>query len=324
MQTGPGLSLRGRAERRRSKPWAAVLFVGYFLLLVAELSMIRLQRGTDGRLTAFTAEEPGEWVSLLVLIVTIVSFLCAVGFISALYRERQHTSWWFRRQGVTGTDVVYVIAWLQAFNTCQLLSYGLFVTDTIFVEGTVGSLLETASFQLCILAVVPLWFRGRMGEIGVCRPVQLRWMFLALLLLFLFVVFALDVLVTNPIADWLHLSPESERERQIEEEIVRAREHNLPGVIASLFVIAGLVPIAEEILFRGVIQTYLVQRWGAFAGIVASSLWFALVHIDIALFAPLFAIGLALGYLRHRFQSLWGAVLLHAMNNLAGVLYHFA
>jgi membrane protease YdiL (CAAX protease family) len=323
MQTGPGLSLRGRAERRRSKPWAVMLFVGYVLLFVAELSMIRLQRGTDGRLTAFTVDDPGQWLSLLVLVVTIVSFLCTVGFVSALYRERKHTSWWFWSQGVTGTDVVYVIAWLHAFNTCLLLLYGLFVTDTIFDEGTVGSFLETASLQLCILAVVPIWFRGRMAEIGVCRPVQLRWMIVTLLILFLFVVFALDVLVTNPIADWLHLSPDSERERQIEEEIVRAKENDLLGVLASLFVIAGLVPIAEEILFRGVIQTYLVQRWGAFVGIFTSSLWFALMHIDIALIVPLFAIGLALGYLRHRFQSLWGAVLLHVLNNLVGVLYHF-
>jgi len=45
--------------------------------------------------------------------------------------------------------------------------------------------------------------------------------------------------------------------------------------------------------------------------------------VDVALLAPLFVIGLCLGYLRHRFQSIWGAVVLHVINNLTGVLHYF-
>ncbi|MFY0544691.1 CPBP family intramembrane glutamic endopeptidase [Brevibacillus sp. H7] len=323
MQTGPGLQLWGRTERRKSRPWAVVLFVSYFAMMLSELSMIRFFQGSDGRWVASTADDPGQWWSLIVLTVTLVCFVCAVGFAVTLFRDWRSGLQvpWVR--GVTGTDLVYVFAWLQALNTCMLLLYGLYLPHSIFTKGSAGSFLESAYLQMFMLVVIPVWFRGRLEAIGWRAPVQMKRMLLALLLFFLAIVFALDAIVTGPIADWLNLSLESEREQQIQDEIVEAKEADSSSILVSILVIGILVPIAEELLFRGVVQTFLERRWGAFWGILVSSLWFALMHIDLALFAPLFVIGLGLGYLRHRYQSLWGAVLLHAMNNIAGVLYYF-
>lgn len=323
MQTGPRLQRWGRTERRKSKPWAVVLFVGYFAMLLSELSMIRFFKGTDGRWVASTVNNPSHWWSLAVLAITLVCFVCAVGFVVALFRERRDAFLVPWTGHVSGTDLVYVFAWLQAVHTCMLLLYGLFLPHSIFAEGTVGSFFESAYLQMIMLIVVPVWFRGRTEAIGWRPPVQLRRMLATLLLFFLVMVLALDAFVTSPIADWLNLSPQSEREQQIENEIVQAKQADPLSLMVSLLVIGILVPIAEELLFRGVIQTFLTRRWGAFWGILVSSLWFALMHVDIALLAPLFVIGLGLGYLRHRFQSLWGAVLLHAMNNLAGVFYYY-
>ncbi|TGU59385.1 CPBP family intramembrane metalloprotease, partial [Mesorhizobium sp. M00.F.Ca.ET.186.01.1.1] len=115
-------------------------------------------------------------------------------------------------------------------------------------------------FQLFLLFLFPLCFRGRLGEIGVRRPVRIKQMLVLLLLLFLLIALLLDVVVTNPIADWFGLSLSSEREQQIEKEIVTAKDTDMLAAVASLVVIGIMVPIAEEILFRGVIQTYLVRR----------------------------------------------------------------
>jgi len=324
MQTGPGLSLWGKIDRRRSRPWAVVLFLGYFAMLFSELSMIRFVQGEDGRWVATTLEQPGQLFSLTVTGITLITLLAAAGFVYGLVRERNEIAAAGGIDQVGGEDLVYVFAWLHAWNTCVMLLYGLFVPQTLFAEGTPGSFLESAYLQVIILFLVPLWFSGRWSSIGLRAPVQGRRMVVTLLVLLVVIVVGLDVLVTHPVAEWFHLSLESEREKQIENEIVQAKNHHVTSIIMSLLVIGILVPFAEEILFRGVVQTYLTARLGALAGIIISSLWFALMHVDLALFAPLFAIGLGLGYLRHRFQSLWGAVILHAVNNMAGVIYYFA
>lgn len=46
----------------------------------------------------------------------------------------------------------------------------------------------------------------------------------------------------------------------------------------DLFVLAAIAGIAEEILFRGVIQPWLENSWGLMAGLLISSLIFGLIH----------------------------------------------
>lgn len=323
MLTGPGLSLQSGVWRQKSTPWAIILFVGYWLMFAAEFSMIRFHLGADGRWVASTTDQPQVWVSLLVFGVVVVSLVGSIGFLFALWRERKQTSWLWANHELSGNDVLHIVAWMHVFQTAVLIVYGFFLEGTVFSEGTLGGTLESASFQLFLLLMIPLWFRGRMEEIGVKRPVRIGEMIIVLLVLFFLIAKVLDVAVTNPIADWFGLSLSSEREQQIEKEILQAKDTNMLAALASFVVIGILVPIAEEVLFRGVVQTYLVRRMGVVIGIVISSLWFALLHIDLALFVPLFVIGLGLGFVRHRYQSIWGAVLLHAVNNLSGVLYYF-
>ncbi|KZE46619.1 metal-dependent membrane protease [Brevibacillus parabrevis] len=323
MLTGPGLSLASWAGRQKSTPWAIMLFIGYWLMFAAEFSMIRFHLGEDGKWIASTTDVPEAWMGLVVFAVAALSLVGAIGYMYSLTRESKQTLWLWGNHELTGNDVVHIVAWMHVFQTIVLVVYGLVLEDTLFAVGTVAGTLESAVFQLFLLILIPIWFRGRLGEIGVRRPVRIKQMLVLLLLLFLLIALLLDVVVTNPIADWFGLSLSSEREQQIEKEIVTAKDTDMLAAVASLVVIGIMVPIAEEILFRGVIQTYLVRRVGAVAGIVLSSLWFALLHIDVALFAPLFVIGLGLGFLRHRYQSIWGAVVLHAVNNMMGVLYYF-
>lgn len=323
MLTGPGLSLASWAGRQKSTPWAIMLFIGYWLMFAAEFSMIRFHLGEDGKWVASTTDVPEAWMGLVVFAVAALSLVGAIGYMYSLTRESKQTLWLWGNHELTGNDVVHIVAWMHVFQTIVLVVYGLVLEDTLFAVGTVAGTLESAVFQLFLLILIPLWFCGRLGEIGVRRPVRIKQMLVLLLLLFLLIALLLDVVVTNPIADWFGLSLSSEREQQIEKEIVTAKDTDMLAAVASLVVIGIMVPIAEEILFRGVIQTYLVRRIGAVAGIILSSLWFALLHIDVALFAPLFVIGLGLGFVRHRYQSIWGAVVLHAVNNMMGVLYYF-
>jgi membrane protease YdiL (CAAX protease family) len=85
--------------------------------------------------------------------------------------------------------------------------------------------------------------------------------------------------------------------------------------------LAGLlVPVVEEILFRGVIQNGFVSRFGPAAGIGLSSLLFAVYHLNPWQAFSALALGALFGWVTHRAGSLRPAITLHAGNNTLAVL----
>jgi membrane protease YdiL (CAAX protease family) len=79
----------------------------------------------------------------------------------------------------------------------------------------------------------------------------------------------------------------------------------------------GLVaPFAEELFFRGVVQTRLVARFGPAIGIGAASLLFGAFHLDPAHAAFAACFGLVVGLLRQWSGSIRLSVLVHMTNNL--------
>jgi uncharacterized protein len=92
-----------------------------------------------------------------------------------------------------------------------------------------------------------------------------------------------------------------------------------------LLVIAFAVaaPVSEEFFARG----FLYRGWsesflGPVGAIILSSLVWTALHLQYDWFflGEVFSIGLVLGYLRYRSQSIWLTVLLHGLNNLAAVV----
>ncbi len=310
-------------NRQRSTRWARLLFAAYLCNLLFEWSMVRFSAGPNGRWVATTATEPEWWLSLLFIGNSLFSLVVMVGFVVSVFREKADGIGEGFRQMVTSDDLFHMFAWLQLLSTLQLLLYIFVMPYPLFPEGTVGGMLESASLQLFILFVSVFLLRGKWQALGFRRPNDWGRLLAAIFAMFAFIALALDVLITNPLADWLHLSLASEREEGIQQEIVQAKAHHLLTGLFAVATIGIIAPFGEEILFRGVVQTYLVKRWGPFWGIFTSSFWFALIHVDVALFVPLFAIGLALGYLRHRFQTIWGSIVLHSVNNTVSVLYDY-
>lgn len=73
--------------------------------------------------------------------------------------------------------------------------------------------------------------------------------------------------------------------------------------------------LGEEFLFRGYIQTRLVERHAPTVAIIVTSLLFGLMHMDPLQSALTVFMGAYLGFLAFRFESLWPAVGAHAINN---------
>jgi membrane protease YdiL (CAAX protease family) len=64
----------------------------------------------------------------------------------------------------------------------------------------------------------------------------------------------------------------------------------------DLLILAAIAGIAEELLFRGVIQPWMESSWGMAAGLIGSNLIFGLVHAVTPLYAVLAAfVGIYLG-----------------------------
>jgi membrane protease YdiL (CAAX protease family) len=84
---------------------------------------------------------------------------------------------------------------------------------------------------------------------------------------------------------------------------------------------AVLGPIAEEILFRGLLVGHLIAiaGWRPAPAVILSAVLFTLAHtlggIDLPMLASVLAGGLVFGWLFVRWQSIWPAVSLHALIN---------
>lgn len=90
------------------------------------------------------------------------------------------------------------------------------------------------------------------------------------------------------------------------------------------FVVGLLAPLAEELVFRGAVLRALL-RWKSnpWVGIVISALLFALIHMNPAQMPHAFLVGLLLGWMYYRTDSIVPGVIFHWINNtVAYVLYN--
>ena len=85
-------------------------------------------------------------------------------------------------------------------------------------------------------------------------------------------------------------------------------------LVLALFVGIG-APVVEEILFRGFLQPAAIRRFGPAAGIVVTALVFGVIHFQALQFPALFAFGLVLGIMAHRFGRLGPSIFAHMVFN---------
>lgn len=95
-----------------------------------------------------------------------------------------------------------------------------------------------------------------------------------------------------------------------------------PAVFVLALATVGIAAsFAEELFFRGYVQTRLCRRWGTWTGILVTAALFGFIHLD-AVHSPLaFLIGLYLGWLAARAGSIGPAFAAHAFNNLLALLF---
>ncbi len=86
--------------------------------------------------------------------------------------------------------------------------------------------------------------------------------------------------------------------------------------VLAIIILAGFaIPVAEEIIFRGVVYNWLRGHVGILPAVVLSSLIFGAAHGDLVLGAGAFALGVFFALVYEGSRSLYPGIFLHAFNN---------
>lgn len=160
---------------------------------------------------------------------------------------------------------------------------------------------------------------------------------------------AIGALIAIPLVFWVGVGTEMVYQRvayehPTEHEMLRMLTEASPLTWLMIVVSAVLLaPVAEELIFRGLLQTLIVRAagrlggrvasaspaapilpgsnvplprsaWACWAGILLSSVLFASVHEPWSI-PPIFALSVCMGYIYERTGNLWSAITLHLLFN---------
>ncbi|NQZ43644.1 MAG: CPBP family intramembrane metalloprotease [Flavobacteriaceae bacterium] len=103
-----------------------------------------------------------------------------------------------------------------------------------------------------------------------------------------------------------------------EQEILAVMSQH--GFLVTALMAAVIVPIYEEIIFRGVILGSVEKYIGFKAANVFQAILFALVHDDLSLFLFFFVFALIVGYYTRKSQGLLAGIVLHGLHNFTVLL----
>lgn len=135
------------------------------------------------------------------------------------------------------------------------------------------------------------------------KQIESRVMILSIALVFV------CMWVFNVCAGWMDLPDNLARQME-------ALSNNVLGV----FTISILAPLLEEVLFRGAIQGYLMQRFSPWTSIIISSLIFGVIHMNPIQVFYATCVGIVFGWIYYRTRSLVPVVVGHVLNNSLAAL----
>lgn len=201
--------------------------------------------------------------------------------------------------------------------------YGLLIGDVPYFglgELTQGAVLAAVALEAAALIgaiqIAVLWRRGIGWRAFGLRPVPRRWLtgaaFVGLgcvLLLAMIVAgiqLALDLPVTNPQAG-----------------VIAPEGFSWTGLLLMLPLGGFAVPMAEELVFRGLLYRWLRRRASVAISALVSALLFGAVHGQLVVVVGGFVVGVVLALAYERSGSLWPPIVIHAVQNSVSILLMF-
>lgn len=230
---------------------------------------------------------------------------------------------------VGGWDLL--VALVVVFALAGAAIIGVVVVTMVFFDGTplpkpggkptqgliyFGLLLEAAAL---VGGVQALRLRRRdftWHRFGL-RPTTRRWIWIGVGLGVLFV--PLSILVSTGTQKLLGLPSESPQM-----PLLAPEGFSWTAYVVILVLGGILVPLAEEIFFRGLVYGWLRRVWSVPAGVTVSALIFGLIHGFVIVVVAAAMIGIALALLYEKSRSLWPPAVLHMVFNSISLSFMFA
>jgi membrane protease YdiL (CAAX protease family) len=121
------------------------------------------------------------------------------------------------------------------------------------------------------------------------------------------------------------ISKFTEPARQMLEEMFRTlvSAQTVPELLFVILVVAVTPAIAEELLFRGLIQSSFERVSKPWRAAIWTGVIFGLFHFNPFSIVPLIALGIFFGFLRMRSKSMVIAMVVHFLNNVLAVFVTF-
>ena len=93
-------------------------------------------------------------------------------------------------------------------------------------------------------------------------------------------------------------------------------------LLVNLLLIGVSAGVCEEVMFRGVIQRSF-ERFGKTSSIVITAFLFGLFHMDFQKLIGTFLLGIIIGFIVYRTNSLYAGMFAHFVNNSIAVLINY-
>ena len=91
------------------------------------------------------------------------------------------------------------------------------------------------------------------------------------------------------------------------------------------FAVVILAPLGEEIIFRGFLQQILETQWkDTTRAVLFTAFLFSLIHMNPYWFFQIYILGVFLGFLAWKTNSIVAPLILHGLNNFIALLFSFS
>ncbi len=217
--------------------------------------------------------------------------------------EANHLTWW---EGLCAALGAYIMSIAAVVLVSQNLIEGDSAREVAIIHGL--SSVSMLAFAALYLRIRGVSIRGLLGRL------RTKWILLVPIFYLIYVAFSMVSQYVVELLPWVNIAQEQNL------GLDNFTNADLPLIFVSLVI---LPPLAEELVFRGILYKSFKWTFGRMAAALITSALFGLAHGQWNVAADTFVLSLVLIVLVERSKSLWPAITLHALKNLIAFLLVF-